>query len=344
LVPAHDESIGLVPTLDDLRQQLQASDRLLVVADNCSDDTAAMATKCGAEVIERHDLARRGKGYALDFGIKHLSSAPPDILIMVDADCRIAHGTIGALVKMCAASHRPTQALYLMTSPPGAEINQQVAEFAWRVKNWLRPSGLAALNLPCQLTGTGMAFPWDVIRSVDLASGSIVEDLKLGLDLAASGHPPIFCPSALVMSQFASSAQGSRTQRERWEGGHIATILTAVPHLLGKSVARRDLNLLAITLDLLVPPLSLLTLVAMVVLACTSVWALLGFSALPFLLSSATFLGFVLAGFLAWLKCGRDILPVSQIPSIVAYVVKKLGLYGVILFGKSPRSWKRTER
>src|SRR6185437_14321169 len=57
LVPAHDESIGLVPTLDDLRQQLQASDRLLVVADNCSDDTAAMATKCGAEVIERHDLA-----------------------------------------------------------------------------------------------------------------------------------------------------------------------------------------------------------------------------------------------------------------------------------------------
>src|SRR6185437_5136334 len=96
LVPAHDEGTGLVPTLADVRQQLHTSDRLLVVADNCSDDTAAVAAKNGAEVIERHDLARRGKGYALDFGIKHLSSAPPDILIMVDADCRIAHGTISA--------------------------------------------------------------------------------------------------------------------------------------------------------------------------------------------------------------------------------------------------------
>jgi cellulose synthase/poly-beta-1,6-N-acetylglucosamine synthase-like glycosyltransferase len=231
-----------------------------------------------------------------------------------------------------------------MTPPPGAEINQRVAEFAWRVKNWLRPAGLAGLGLPCQLMGTGMAFPWDVIRSVDLASGSIVEDMKLGLDLTANGHPPLFCPSALVMSQFASTTKGSRTQRERWEGGHIATILTVVPRLLGKALAHRDLDLLALTLDLMVPPLSLLALLVIVALACTSVWALLGFSSLPFLLSSVSFLAFVLAGFLAWLKCGRDILRIRQIPSIMAYVFKKLGLYRVILFGQTPRSWTRTER
>ena len=57
------------------------------------------------------------------------------------------------------------------------------------MKNWVRPLGLSNLNLPCQLMGTGMAFPWELIRSANLASGSIVEDTKLGLELA-SGRTP----------------------------------------------------------------------------------------------------------------------------------------------------------
>ena len=50
-----------------------------------------------------------------------------------------------------------------------------------------------------------MAFPWDVIRSANLANGFIVEDMKLGLDLALAGHSPVFCPSATVTSTFPTS-------------------------------------------------------------------------------------------------------------------------------------------
>lgn len=53
LVPAHNESLIIIATLNSLLPQLQAGDRLLVVADNCSDDTAALARAAGAEVIER---------------------------------------------------------------------------------------------------------------------------------------------------------------------------------------------------------------------------------------------------------------------------------------------------
>src|SRR5262245_56051654 len=203
LVPAHNESTELLPTLADIRTQLRPGDRLLVVADNCSDDTAAVAVAAGAEVIERHDPARFGKGYALDFGLHHLAADPPDIVIVVDADCRLADDMIDPLATTCALMRQPAQALYLMTAPDESAINYRVAEFAWRVKNWLRPLGLGALGLPCQLAGTGMAFPWDAICPADLASGWIVEDLKLGLDLALAGHPPLFCPSARVTSRFA---------------------------------------------------------------------------------------------------------------------------------------------
>ena len=94
LVPAHNESKGMLGTLDDIKAQLRSGDRLLVVADNCTDDTAAVAKVAGAEVTERHDLARIGKGYALDWGLQHLSVDPPEIVIVIDADCRLATNTL----------------------------------------------------------------------------------------------------------------------------------------------------------------------------------------------------------------------------------------------------------
>ncbi len=169
LVPAHNEGAVLRSTLERIKTQLITGDRLLVVADNCSDDTAAIGGAAGAEVVVRNDPTKYGKGYALDFGLKHLSQDAPAVVIVIDADCRIAEGSIDRLAATCAATHRPVQAVNLMTAPDESPINYRVAEFAWRVKNWVRPSGLHALNLPCQLTGTGMAFPWELIRSADLA-------------------------------------------------------------------------------------------------------------------------------------------------------------------------------
>jgi cellulose synthase/poly-beta-1,6-N-acetylglucosamine synthase-like glycosyltransferase len=344
LVPAHNESTGLLPTLADIRAQLLPGDRLLVVADNCSDDTAALASATGAEVIERHDPARFAKGYALDFGVCHLAADPPDTVIVVDADCRLAKHAINWLATSCAITGRPAQALYLMTTPDESAINYQVAEFAWRVKNWLRPLGLGALGLPCQLMGTGMAFPWDVIRSANLASGWIVEDLRLGLDLAMAGHPPLFCPSARVTSEFPSSVEGVAIQRKRWEQGHINTILSMVPRLLGQGIARRDWGMLALTLDLAVPPLSLLGMPVVGMFVAAALATLFGVSSAALAVSTATLLAFVLAAFLAWLKCGRDVLPPRAIWSIAPYVLGKLPLYRHILTDKADARWIRTDR
>jgi cellulose synthase/poly-beta-1,6-N-acetylglucosamine synthase-like glycosyltransferase len=344
LVPANNESTGLLPTLTDIRRQLVRGDRLLVVADNCADDTASVASAAGAEVVERHDSAKHGKGYALDFGLRHLASDPPEIVIIIDADCRLAAETIDQLATTCAATQRPVQALYLMTSPEGSPINYRVAEFAWRVKNWLRPLGLRALKLPCQLVGTGMAFPWDVIRSADLANGWLVEDLKLGLDLAVARHPPLFCPSARVTSKFSSSSEGAGTQRRRWEQGHISTIAVTVPGLLRQAIALRDWDLLALTLDLAVPPLSLLAILVIGMFVAAAVAALFGFSSAALIVSTASLLAFVLAAFLAWVKCGRDVLPPRAIWSIAPYVLGKLPLYRRILCNRIESRWIRTDR
>jgi cellulose synthase/poly-beta-1,6-N-acetylglucosamine synthase-like glycosyltransferase len=227
VVPAHDEEAGLSSTLESIKLELVPGDRLLVVADNCTDHTAWVGRSAGAEVIERCDLNNVGKGFALDYGLRQLDHSPPDIVIMIDADCKLASGTLDALVSTCTITKRPVQAQYMMAAPPTSDVARKVVEFAWCVKNKVRPLGLLVLGLPCQLTGSGMAFPWSVIKSANLASSAIVEDLKLGLDLAMAGHPPVFCPFAQVNSEFASSAKGAEDQRRRWEHGHINMIISA---------------------------------------------------------------------------------------------------------------------
>ena len=344
LVPAHNESTAITPTLEDIGSQLRSCDSLVVVADNCNDDTADVARLSGALVVERQDASRIGKGYALDRGLHYLESDPPDIVVMVDADCRLAKEAIPLLAGACSATARPVQALYLMNAPAGALVTHEVAAFAWRVKNWVRPLGLQTLGGPCQLTGTGMAFPWAAIRAVDLANGWIVEDLKLGLELTAAGHAPLFCPAALVTSEFAASGQAANDQRGRWEHGHIMTIFRLAPRFLFTAIAHRDARLLALTLDLLVPPLSLLTLLLTLLLAVTATATLTGAGPAGFVITASSLLALVISVGWAWKKFGRDILPPRAILSVPPYILGKLGLYGQIVLGRMTAQWTKTGR
>lgn len=127
---------------------------------------------------------------------------------MVDADCQVGEGAIDCLARRCHALARPVQSLYLMRAPAGAGLRVQVAEFAWRVKNLVRPRGWARLGLPCQLMGAGMAFGWHDLSLINLANGHLVEDVKLGLDLASRANRLLSAPRhwSLASSHLASRA------------------------------------------------------------------------------------------------------------------------------------------
>jgi cellulose synthase/poly-beta-1,6-N-acetylglucosamine synthase-like glycosyltransferase len=344
IVPAHNESAWLLPTLNDVKADLILDDRLVVVADNCTDDTAAVAAAAGAEVVVRNDPQRIGKGYALDWGLRYLCADPPEVLIIIDADCRISCGAIGLLAMTCATTGRPAQALYLVTAPEGTTINYRVAEFASRVKNWVRPMGLNALNLPCQLMGTGMAFPFDVIRSAELATGQIVEDFKLGLDLAHVGKSADFCPYAIVTSCFPASLSAAKSQRQRWEHGHIDIILGMLPRFLCRAIVSRNWSLLALALDGAVPPLTLLGVLVFTTIVIATLGTLFGFSTTALIISSSSLAAFVLAIALAWWQYGHDLLPPRKIGSVVSFVIGKFPLYRRFLTHGPDSEWIRTER
>ena len=343
LMPAHNEALGIEPVIKGILAQLYPTDRLVVIADNCTDDTAACATAAGATVIERQDKERRGKGYALDRGLQFLTAAPPEVVICMDADCLPQEGTLELIAATANAAGRPVQAVYLMETPARPRPKDAVSALAFLVKNWVRPLGLHRMGYPATLTGTGMAFPWEVIRSVSLASGNIVEDMQLSMDLAVSGFPTLLCPAALVVGQLPEQAAAAKTQRTRWEHGHLRTMRTQVPRLVGQALAQKRLSLLVIALDLLVPPLSLLVMLLFALTGVAGVFGLVTYAWLPAVICVTAALMVTSATLLAWLRFGRKQLPAKTLFAVPFYVLWKIPLYLSYMI-RPQTKWVRTER
>ena len=343
LVPAHNESEGLAPTLQDIKAQLGPRDSLVVIADNCTDDTASIARAAGAEVIERNDPVRRGKGYALDFGIRHLATEPPDVVVFIDADCRVSPGSLLTLAKAAAMTGRPVQSFNEMILSATPSPRDRITAFAWLVKNDIRPRGLAALGLPCQLMGTGMAIPWVVIQNMNIASGSIVEDVKLGLDLANAGAAPLYCPEARVSSQIPGTEAGFLTQRRRWESGSLRVLTRDAPRLLFKAAIAQNLFLAAMAADLLVPPFLLLLALHLFGAALAGLLFFATGAFIPFLISAVSMLLLSTSILAAWARYGRSTLFVRDIAALPVLLLQKLPHYAG-LWTKRKEGWVRTER
>jgi cellulose synthase/poly-beta-1,6-N-acetylglucosamine synthase-like glycosyltransferase len=189
-----------------------------------------------------------------------------------------------------------------------------------------------------------MAFPWDTIRHVDLANGLLMEDVKLGLDLARAGNAPVFCPSAVVTSSFPSTREGSKTQRQRWEHGHLGLILTTVPQALYSVLRTANFSLLALALDIAVPPLSLLLGLLCITLATTAFAAVIGLAWMPLIISVSSATLFATAGVLAWWTYGRDLLRPSTLFAIASYAAAKFPLYYQFISRRASSQWIRTDR
>lgn len=343
LVPAHNEEAVIANTLKSLKSTSFPHDKIVVIADNCTDATAEIARNANVTVIERQDSQKKGKGYALDYGLQFLENNPPEVVVFVDADCLVQRNALTLLTTLAMTTGRPVQASYLMEKPLQPTPRDSISAFAFKVKNLVRSRGMVRMNLPCLLAGTGMAFPWSVIRSVDLANSDIVEDMKLGLDLAIAGYPPIFCPTAQVLGSLPQNSKTAKNQRTRWEHGHIQTLLTYVPKLIRASISQRRYDLLFSALDLCIPPLSLFIAIWFAVMSITLLFAFLMSIWIPVWVTAIAGIFILTAILIAWANFARSDLPLLELLSVPFYILWKIPLYFKFLV-QPQKTWVRTER
>lgn len=95
VVPAHNEALVIESTLKSLLSLDYPEDRfeIVVVADNCNDETAALAAVPGVTVYERNDPHLCGKGYALRWCFDRLLNQQRgyEAVVVIDADSTVSN-------------------------------------------------------------------------------------------------------------------------------------------------------------------------------------------------------------------------------------------------------------
>jgi cellulose synthase/poly-beta-1,6-N-acetylglucosamine synthase-like glycosyltransferase len=343
IVPAHDEAEGIGATVTSLLAVDYPKELfdVLVVADNCSDDTAARAEAAGARVLVRNNREERGKGYALALAFEQ-TPAEVDAVVVIDADTLVSANILREFALGRDAGAAALQADYAVRNPDAGWRTRLMA-VALGCFHIVRSRARESLKLSCGLRGNGMCFSRALLAEVPHHAYSVVEDVEYGIRLGEAGYRVHYVDRAHVYGEMVSKAGAAASQRRRWEEGRRELVRRNGWRLFRAGLFKNRV-LFDLSLDLLIPPLSRLALAAVLGFAVSlalrvvfpdSYLALAVFSA-----ELACLFLYVLRG---WSLSGTGLRGLADLCLAPVYVVWKMALR-FQRPKKATSTWVRTER
>jgi 1,2-diacylglycerol 3-beta-glucosyltransferase len=344
IVPAHNESAVIGRTISSLKRIDWPTDRfrILVCADNCTDNTAQKAREAGATVLERTDPLRRGKGYALDYTFAaSLSAGLADAVVVVDADTEVSANLLDAIAARLENGAQAAQVHYGVLNPM-ASWRTRLFTIATGAVHILRSRARDRLSLSCGIRGTGWCVTHQVLRRLPYRAYSLTEDVEYGIDLGLAGIIVAYVDEADANPEMVSGEQGARTQRQRWERGRFQLIRAKTGQLLVAAWQRRSFPCLDLALDLLVPPISYvaLNIVLLLILgAAATYW--LAVSPIWLWLAEGSALAVIIYVLRGWRLSEVGLRGAVDLACAPIFLIWKLRL--LLSRGRS-NEWTRTER
>jgi cellulose synthase/poly-beta-1,6-N-acetylglucosamine synthase-like glycosyltransferase len=349
-VPAHNEAL----VIDECLRSLAAFDyprdqmRVLVIADNCTDDTADLVRAAGAGVYERTDAEQRGKGYALEWALGRLLAEDAgwtDAVVVFDADTLADPAFLRQMDARLQAGSLALQGQYNVLDP-FHNWRTALLYCALLLFNRLRPLARQTWGATTLLKGNGMCFARRVVEQFGWSAYSLAEDIEFTTTLLRAGIRVEPVPGAVLYAQVPQTAEQARSQRMRWEGGRFALVRRDGPRLLREFLRERSVAKLDWAMDLFTPPLAILVGVPLGLLLLNAAlgWLAGGWPGLVltgWALSLAGAAIYVVAGLLI---SGADRRAYLYLLATPLFMLWKLRIYGAMLLGRGPRGWVRTER
>ena len=344
VVPAHNEEtvigavIASIKAIDWPAEQF----RVVVVADNCTDSTAAVATAAGAHVMQRMDAEHRGKGYALDFAFQASRARRwADAVLVIDADAQVSSNILEACACRMERGEQAVQVHYGVSNAD-ASWRTRLLSIAKASFHIVRSRGRERLGLSCGIRGNGWAVTHGLLERVPYRAFSLTEDLEYGIDLGLAGFRVAYADEAHSDAEMVSGEKDSRKQRQRWEKGRFQLIRTRTGSLLRHAITDPSRVCFDLALDLMVLPVSYVYL-NVAVLLILATWAATQFASLqPWLwLSAGCAIAVVLYILRGWQLSGaglRGLLDLARAPFFLVW--KLLVMFG----GRNSKEWVRTKR
>ena len=255
LIPAWNSGQVLADSVAALRAQTLAPDRILIVANNCTDDTVEVARGTGAEVMEL-PVCRGRKAGALNVALRAVlpELGPGDFIVIQDDDTRLGPDWIANALRRLSAVRRPVHAVgATFHGRPGGGVigalqRNEYVRFAQRIS---RQRG----NIDV-LSGTATMFCVPALRAVRAAratgslpgrgyvynEASLTEDHDLTLALHRIGYRTTAPAECLVVTDVMLTLTALWHQRIRWQRGTLEDLFAfGWNRLTVKAFARQGL-------------------------------------------------------------------------------------------------------
>ena len=164
IIPAHNEEGNLRATVESLKKCVSDFD-IVVIADNCTDNTAQVTKDLGVQLLKRDDLSKKGKGYALDFAFTSLENY--DYFLVIDADTEVEPGVIEEVQNLFGAGADAVQLPYTVKNVSESP-RSALMELALTAFNVVRPKGRNGWRLSAGIVGNGFALSRTTLEKVGL--------------------------------------------------------------------------------------------------------------------------------------------------------------------------------
>lgn len=234
LVPAHNEEKHIGPCVQALLRQAYPGDRrrVVVIADNSSDGTAAIARAEGAECLERADARLPGKPRALAWALEQLLADPWDACVIIDADTVVAADYARELARHSPLRGKAVQTYFGTLNERDTWLTR-LAGVLTRCRYEVTYPLKARAALNCPLTGNGMSIGRELLEPQGWDAFSLTENWELFARYTSRGVVIDLAAGAKLFSQEASSMGQGQTQRKRWLAGRLGVLRSYGRAILG---------------------------------------------------------------------------------------------------------------
>jgi len=351
IICARNEEAVIGDLIASLHNQQYPSDKfdILVVADNCTDQTAKVAGDCGAIVFERSDTEHIGKGYALRWVFDRLMKDDKydyEAFTVFDADNVVDPMYLHHVNRALCCGADATQC-YRETKNPFDSVISGCYAIYWYMLTRFYHEARSNRGLPCSIGGTGFAFKRHTIEPNGWNTETLTEDSEFASRLILDGYHIQFVREAITYDEQPTSWRVSVVQRLRWMCG-----ITQESNLLLKPAFRSwrsgNKNAFDVMMFLLAVPAIAVTFVAGIASVLSAVlmavklwdeWYIVLGSGLALLFGTVYVCLFLSACLSLWLEKGK----IGRFwPSVFMYPVfmAPMTVFVLISYFKTEREWE----
>jgi cellulose synthase/poly-beta-1,6-N-acetylglucosamine synthase-like glycosyltransferase len=245
VIAAHNEELVIGHVIDSLTNQNYPKELfdIFVVADNCTDRTAAIARRHGAIVYKRFDTENRGKGHALEwiFGYIYEMNDKYDVISVFDADNLVSSNYLYEMNRQLCKGYKVVQGYIDSKNPYDSWITSSYSIAFW-LSNRIFQLPRYYLGLSCGLCGTGFCVDISVLKEIGWGATCLTEDLEFTMKLALNGMKVAWAHDAIVYDEKPLTLKQSWRQRKRWMQGHADCAARFLGPLFKKAFQKCDLT------------------------------------------------------------------------------------------------------